>query len=201
MSRTMGLRVPRDEYLTPRPLVEAVVKKLKQKYPNFDPMNCLEPGCAWGVHLDYAVDYFSSIVHSVGVDILEQPINSDHEFVCTDFLTWKPDERFDLIISNPPFGIAEQCFLKAQSLLTSQGICLLFERIGFLASGRRTQGYKENGVWCPGLWTQINLREVWVCGKRPAMIGQVSTDACEYGYFLFDSSFVHGPVYLDWLYW
>lgn len=197
----MGLRVPRDEYLTPRPVVEAAVKKLRDKYPRFHPVNCLEPGCAWGAHLDYALDHFPSIVHSVGVDIEEHPVDSDHEFVCADFLCWETHEKFDLIISNPPFGIAEQCFLKSKSLLSSQGLGLLFERIGFLASIRRRVGYMKHGSWNPGLWTQINLREVWICSTRPAMLGQVSTDACEYAYYLFDSSFVGGQVVLDWLDW
>lgn len=201
MSSKHGPGLPRDEYLTPREVVEAAVKKLRHRYPQFEPVNCLEPGCAWGAHLDYALDYFPTLAHTIGVDIFEHPMHPAHEFVLADFLTWQTSERFDLIMTNPPFSIAEACFLKAKSLLAPGGLALMFERYGFFTSKKRRIGETRYGVWRPGLWTQINLREVWVCTRRPAMIGQESTDSCEYAYYLFDSSLPGGLIRLDWLDW
>ena len=191
MSSKHGPSLPRDEYLTPRPLVKAALEQLRRKYPYFQPQTCLEPGCAWGAHLDYALETFPSIIYTVGVDLLEQPIAPEHEFICGDFLAWNTDQRFDLIVTNPPFSIAEDCCLKMASLLSPGGVALVFERYGFYTTQGRVYG----------LWTEVNLREVWVCVQRPAMIGQVTTDSCEYSYYLFDASLAHCPVLLDWLDW
>lgn len=201
MSSKHGPSLPRDEYLTPRDLVEAAISKLKGRYPGFNPMMCLEPGCAWGVHLDYALDYFPSIVYTLGVDIYEHPIDPAHDFILTDFLSWETDQRFDLIITNPPFSIAEEFFLKAKSLLSPSGIALFFERYGFYTTQGRRVGKMTSRGWKPGLWTRINLREVWVCVRRPPMIGQVLTDSCEYAYYLFDVSLAGGLTRLDDLDW
>lgn len=191
MSSKHGPPVPRDEYLTPRNVVEAAVKKLRNRYPLFEPMTCLEPGCAWGAHLDYAQDYFPSIVYTLGVDIYQHPMDPTHDFLLQDFLTWDTDQRFDLIVTNPPFSLAEDCFRKVVELLSPDGLALLFERYGFFTTKKRR--------W--DLWTQINLREVWVCTRRPAMIGQQGTDSCEYAYYLLDNSCPGGLICLDWLDW
>lgn len=201
MSSTNKKKAPRDSYLTPIKVVEAVVSKLKTRYKAFEPYSCLEPGCAWGAHLNAACSAFPSIVRSVGVDIEEHSLSERHEFVHADFLSWKTDDKFDLILTNPPFGVAEECFLKAQSLLSLRGVGLMFERVGFLSSKRRRVEYKWRGRWVPGLWTRVNLREVWICTRRPAMVGQSTTDSCDYAYFLFDASFVGGQTQLDWLDW
>jgi hypothetical protein len=191
MSSKHGPSKPRDEYLTPRSLVKAAIQKLKERYPFFEPLTCLEPGCGWAAHLDYSLDTFSSIIYTVGVDIYEQPIAPEHEFVHADFLAWETDQRFDLIVTNPPFSLAEQFIQKSISLLSHGGIALFFERYAFFTS--KTRRY--------GLWMDVNLREVWVCVARPAMIGQQTTDSCEYGYFMFDASLAHGQILLDWLDW
>lgn len=191
MSSTRGFKIPRDEYLTPKRLVKAAVLKLRDQYPHFKPQKCLEPGCSWASHLDYAQDVFDSIVYTVGVDITEQPIHPDHEFVCCDFTKWETTDKFDLIITNPPFGLAEEFFIKSKSLLTDNGLALLFQRIGFFASKRRRHN----------LWGKVNLKQVWICTARPSMIGQKSADSCEYAYYLFDSNSPKEKVRLDWLDW
>lgn len=183
---------PRDKYLTPRSLVDAALSKLKSRYPSFQPETCLEPGCAWGVHLDYALKHFPSIIYTAGIDLEYQPVAPEHDFIWGDFLRWETDQRFDLIVTNPPFTLAESFLLKAKSLLTPNGVGLFFHRYGFFTT--QTRRY--------GLWSQVNLREVWVCVRRPAMIGQSTTDSCEYSYYLFDpSSALTDYIRLDWLDW
>ena len=191
MSSTRGFKLPRDEYLTPRKLVKAAVVKLRDQYPEFEPFTCLEPGCSWASHLDYSRDIFPSLVYTVGVDIKDQPVHPDHEFVCCDFRKWETKDKFDLIITNPPFGLAEEFFLKSKSLLTETGLALFFQRIGYFASKKRRHN----------LWGKINLKQVWICTARPAMIGQPSADSCEYAYYLFDANSPEEKIRLDWLDW
>jgi len=191
MSSTRGFKLPRDEYLTPRRLVKAAIIKLHRSYPEFKPLTCLEPGCSWASHLDYAQDTFSTLIYTVGVDVLDQPTHPSHEFMCHDFTTWQTEDKFDLIVTNPPFGLAEEFFLKSKNLLTPTGIAMLFQRIGFFASKKRRHN----------LWGEINLKQVWICTTRPAMIGQPSADSCEYAYYVFDANLPEGKVRLDWLDW
>jgi hypothetical protein len=206
MSSKHGPSLPRDEYLTPRELVEAAVAKLRGRYPLFNPMTCVEPGCAWGAHLDYSLDYFPSIVRSVGVDIFEQPLAPEHEFVHADYLRWQPDHRYDLVATNPPFSLADDFFRHtAHNILSPAGIGILFERYGFFSSiGRRTGTYVLRNFerrWREGLWRVVHLREVWVCVPRPSMIGQLSSDSCEYAYYVIDAGHPGGDIRLDWLDW
>jgi len=81
--------------------------------------------------------------------------------LCTD--------RFDLIVSNPPYSHALQFVQKAQDL--APVVCMLL-RLPWLASMKRAQ------------WHRDNPSHVFVLPRRPSFTGDKRTDATEYAWFL-----------------
>jgi hypothetical protein len=152
-------------------------------------MTVLEPGAAWAVHLDYACDNFPSIVHSVALDLEDEPVDPQHEFVVADYLTWQPDQRYDLIVTNPPFSLAELFIRRAITQLAPGGICMFLVREGVVGGKNRTAK----------LWPHVNLRYVWQLDRRPSFV-YGTTDSCEYAYILFDAGLPGKPAF-DWIQW
>lgn len=178
---------PLEAYFTPPEVAEAAMRMLSRKFPVFEPRNCLEPGCGEGVHCDSALIQFPMIEQSIAVDITDR--NVAHTFYRSDFLSWETGEAFDLIVTNPPFSLAERFVRKSVSLLTPGGLGLYLCRYSFIATIKRQS-----------LWSTVNLREVWIVVPRPSFqFG--GNDACEYAYFLFDRGVPSKQPKLDWLVW
>lgn len=182
---------PHDQYYTPQNLALAALQTLRYKLPLFEPLTCLEPGCGCGVHLDCAQDVFPSIVYTAGVDIEFDVVDPSHEHIIIDFLEWQPETKFDLIVTNPPFSLTDEFIHKSRELLSKNGVMLFLQRYGFIASIDRRYG----------LWTEVALRETWICVPRPIFIRQSGGDSCEYAYYLMDDGCPQLPVILDWLDW
>lgn len=108
-----------------------------------------------------------------------------------DFLSWDA-QRANLIITNPPYSLAEEFVRKAVTVLTEDGVAMFLLRLGFLASQKRLP-----------LWTRdVRLQDLGVLTQRPSFIGgtDVKTD---YGWFVFSRRDVPGFYYtrpqMDWL--
>jgi hypothetical protein len=110
----------------------------------------------------------------------------------TDFLMeWKP--RAPNIVTNPPFGMAQEFVEKALTLST--GKVAMFLRLAFLESLQR-------GHWLP----TTPLARVWVMSRRvPMQRGRLSEAGDGHGvlavaWFVWDHSYVGKPT-LGWLDW
>lgn len=91
-----------------------------------------------------------------------------------DYLTTKFNIKFDLIVTNPPFSLAEE-FLR-KSISESDCVCYLL-RLNYLGSKKRKQ-----------LWDDIGTpNKLIVLSKRPSFTGN-GTDATEYAWFCWDKN-------------
>lgn len=82
--------------------------------------------------------------------------------------------KFDLIVTNPPFSLAQE-FLE-KSLIESDCTCYLL-RLNFLGSAKRKE-----------LWERIGTpNKLLVLSKRPSFTGK-GTDATEYAWFCWDKT-------------
>ena len=75
-----------------------------------------------------------------------------------DFLTWETNNRYDLIIGNPPYYIAEEFVEKGLSLLCDTGVLVFLLKLSFVESKRRYKKY----------YSEIDLKPdyVWVSTRR-----------------------------------
>ena len=88
-----------------------------------------------------------------------------------DFFDW--DEKVDLIVTNPPFSLAQE-FID-HSILRANTVFMLL-RINFLGSIKRHD-------W----WIKNSPNSLYVFSKRPSFTGS-GTDATDYAWFVWDKT-------------
>ena len=154
-------RAPRDAYYTPRPVVEALLPHLRLGPGHL----ILEPAVGDGAIADVMQRTGANVV---GLDISEG----------ADYLTWTPQKRPDLIITNPPFSQA-QAF--AEKALRESDCVIILERLDFLGAACRL-----------AFWQANPPTHLFALVPRPSFNG-AGTDSCNYGWFCWD----RGGMLLD----
>lgn len=156
----------------------------------------LDPGAGdtgvWGA----AVRARYPHAHLVGVEIRDIPgppavYNEWHG--STNFLDWTSDQRFDLIVMNPPFkqNLPEKFTRHAMRLLRPDGILVSLQRIGTLAGiGRYTRLYAHTQPW-----------KVAILVQRPSFTGNGKTDMGQEYAVLYWRNGYQEPPGLTWLDW
>lgn len=141
-----------DFYPTPGFLVEKLLKSceftdyidtLKYIYYSNTRKPCiLEPACGDGAitkvlqkHLDFC-------------DIISHDIRTDG----VDFLTYKPEKRIDIIITNPPFSLFDDFVKKAKEIAP---VVVFIGKMNFFGAYNR----HRDGVWS-------NLRDVMIFNRQ-----------------------------------
>lgn len=95
------------------------------------------------------------------------PALSDYHEQC-DFLQWDESCRFNVIITNPPFYLAEEIVRKA--LRCADHVAMLL-RLAFLESRRREAFHEEHPS------------NVYVLSRRPSFMANGMTDSAAYAWF------------------
>lgn len=85
-----------------------------------------------------------------------------------DFLTWQPDRRFSVCITNPPYSLAIEFIEKAMQI--SNRVAMLL-RLNFLGSQKRRD------------WHKAHPADVYVLSERPKFKWKGS-DSCEFAWFV-----------------
>lgn len=164
-------RVENDFYPTPPWLTKAVLPILEERLKKLNRWQqplIYEPACgdlaivneicsAWPHSL---VDYSDIVKEQGGVD----------------FLTASPEPIYDVVITNPPYSLAQEFCERAKLWLrTPDSLIVMLLRINFLGAKKRAK------------WLRANLPAVAVSPKRPSFgtnkDGKKGTDATEYAWF------------------
>lgn len=103
-----------------------------------------------------------------------------------DFLGHRSGKRFDLIVTNPPYKLAESIILHALEMLAPGGRAAFLLRLNFIAGGGRVE------------LMQALRPDVYVLPNRPGFTADFGrTDACEYAWFVFGDDVVGRLSVLD----
>lgn len=86
-----------------------------------------------------------------------------------DFLKWRAPRKFDLIIANPPYGIAQPFIEK--SLRVGETVAMLL-RLGFLESNRRKAFHAAHPA------------DVFVFSRRPRFTGSKQSYPAAFAWFV-----------------
>lgn len=195
--KPLRLRYKNDLYPTPVEFCKAALDTLTM---NKDFGNVLDPGAglgAWGKALRDNAKFTLSNLVGVELDIDTYPDGEYYnEWFVNDYLTWKTDMRFDLIMGNPPYGQAEEFVRKSFELLNPGGIVLFLLRLSFLESQKRGNG----------LWKEYAPRVVHVISRRVSFTGNRKSDETAYGLYRWqehqlEGFYATGPPFLNWLEW
>lgn len=98
------------------------------------------------------------------------------EIIIADFLTYKTDAKYDVIIGNPPYSHAQDFIDRSLELLKPGGILIFLLRTNFLESKKRFE-------W----WQDKPPTRLYVLAKRPSFTGK-GTDATSYSWFIWEKN-------------
>ena len=134
-------RVENDYYATNPKAVEMLLTNY-----TFDGRTILEP-CVGGGHIVNTINnFFTNKREITCLDIVDRGYPNT---IVQDFLTWETDKKFEGIITNPPFSLAQEFIEKGMSLLTEEtedtvnGQMAMFLKIQFLESAKRKEFFDK----------------------------------------------------------
>jgi len=170
-----------DYYVTPRWLIEDFLAAFAENnilgcIPGENP-RVLDPsagGCD-----KYEMSY-PTVLEKEGFLVESWDIRNDSraEIRGRDFLTTPSAllPTFDMIITNPPFKLAQEFTEKALDMVDDHGLVIMLQRLNWLGSQKRKP-----------MWQSLPLAAVYVHSKRPGFNPEKpsQTDSTEYAHFVF----------------
>lgn len=119
-----------DFYPTPYGVCVAALAQLP---PDLTPKRILDPGAGTGVWGRAARARWPD-ASITGIEIRETPMPDAYNvWTINSFQTWQaPEDKYDLILGNPPFKVAEEFIRKCMTLLTPRGVLQILLRLSFL---------------------------------------------------------------------
>ena len=171
----------RDCYPTPFPLAEWAIKRLLKLIPKKKIYSAIEPGC--GDHAPFMGALTERVkCQAVGLDlnqgallkeVMSFPIFTNIDFIADIYdACWKkPDQKFDIIATNPPFSICEKFIEKSFNILHPTGVMVYLLRTSVVGSKKRK-----------ALWKRRPPAEIATFVRRPSFDDK-GTDYTEYACF------------------
>ena len=171
-----SVRKESDFYATPISCVENLLNNLDLQNRGIE---VLEPSAGNGNIISVFKKYYPN-KNVTALELREEEENNlnmlTNNVVIDDFLHRKITNKYDIIIGNPPYGLAIEFVKKSLECLKDEGILIFLLRTAFLESKSRYQFWQENPL--TGLLT---------LSKRPSFTGK-GTDATSYSWFVWDRS-------------
>jgi len=173
-----ALRAPNDFYATPATAIAPILKVLA---PCIEIAQGIVEPCAGDGAILRAIEPMvgaQSFVHAIEIDRtrfekLAFCLNHKQKSHCEDFLAMAPDRfepNIDLVITNPPYGLAIE-FIKKSIEIAPAGLIVFLLRLNFLEGLARAPFLREHAP------------DVYVLPRRPSFTGK-GTDATAYAWFV-----------------
>ena len=127
-------RVDNDFYATDPKAVQMLLDEITNRGYKPKGHNLLEPCVGQGHILDTVNRYFNDYFTPTALDIVDRGYPNT---IITDFLTWKSNKLYDLIITNPPYSLAGEFIEKGMECLSIGGHMAMFLKLQFLEGQKR----------------------------------------------------------------
>lgn len=181
-------RVENDFYATD----PKAVKMLLDKYNILRTGNCvLEPCCGMG-HISKSVQDYYKDVDITQLDIVDRGCGA----IISDFLTYKTEDRYDAIITNPPYSLALEFVQKSLELVKPNGVVAMFLKIQFLEGQKRKEFFEKN----PPKYIYVfrNRMATWNNGNEKDANGKRWATTMCHAWFIWEKDSVSEPI-IRWL--
>jgi hypothetical protein len=194
----MSERRTNDAYPTPVSLARLGWALAQRYVPDRTALRVCEPGCGDAQPFLAAADADPRVIRLDGFDL--RPVHLGDWPRGAGRATIRPGvdwtgelggdgAPWDVIITNPPFSIAEAFARRSLPRLAPSGVLVLLVRLSFLASeGRR------------GFWADHPLSELAVIRPRPSFTGDGHSDPSEYAYAVWAPALGQAPT-ITWVDW
>ena len=165
-----------DYYATPRNAINSLLKN----YKIADPGDLiLEPSAGNGAIIEaIRANGYMNHIHAIEIREEEQEALLRHadSIAIQDYMNTDSKEKFNVIIGNPPFSLAQEFIEKSLEILHPEGKLIFLLRTNFLESKKRFE------------WWQDKLpTRLYVLSSRPSFTGK-GTDATSYSWFIWEKS-------------
>lgn len=106
----------------------------------------MEPCVGNGNIADTVKKFYKNETDITGVDIVDRGYPNT---IVQDFLTWETNEKFEAIVTNPPYSLAKEFVEKGMELLTDEtedtcnGQMAMFLKIQFLEGAKRKELFEK----------------------------------------------------------
>lgn len=177
-----GIRETSDYYVTP---VSEIVKFL-EAWDDINPWEdwkILDP-CAGGDELRDRMSYpYALAKYSFSCDTID--IREDSRAaVVGDYLNINCKDKYHLIITNPPFALAQEIAIKAINDVLPRGFVVLLLRLNFFGSQKRF-----------GFWQKYPPYAIFIHTQRMSFTGG-TTDSIEYMHCVWKKGYNSNQVIL-----
>lgn len=131
-------RVDNDFYATDPKAVEMLLSTGVFDWYYLPWIDVLEPCVGQGHIIDTVKNFYNKTkeLRITTIDLIDRGYPNT---IITDFLIWKPDKGYDLIITNPPYSLAKEFVEKGMECLEVGGIMAMFLKIQFLEGAKREE--------------------------------------------------------------
>jgi ubiquinone/menaquinone biosynthesis C-methylase UbiE len=175
-----NVRIDQDNYTTPDYTINSLFDN--HEFPKGSVF--LEPCVGTGNILRKALSYlpystyFAIDINKENIDLCSQ-ISTEKKVVlkCTDFLKLSLKGQPDLIVTNPPFSLAQEFLVKCFEVIAPHGQVIFLLRLAFLESGKRK-----------ALINSLPLKQLLVLEHRPRFVNN-RTDATAYAWFCVEKNY------------
>lgn len=184
-------RIANDAYLTPPGLALAICRRLEPLMPRQTWV--WDPCCGEGAFVDAAAEAWHGeyLRSGGGCDPEGLQFSGNDIAKGFDFLTRDPASTPSLIVTNPPYLIAEGFFHRSIGIVREGGHVAFLLRLSFLGGQRRAET----------IWSKRNLRWLAPITPRPSFTPDGKTDAAEYALFVWERGFTGNAEILAPLRW
>ena len=189
------MRLDNDNYPTPQSYAEYGMNAAIDILGKKNNLIVFEPGCGDYIpylkaidkkrcKVRYGVDIREAIDPGKLPDGLEDAVIEDGlDYLSVDdkYLLSKMNGKADIILTNPPYLLAQEFVTKSLGLLSKNGVAGFLLKLDFLGSIGRMDFFQSTP-----------LHSVHVSGRRPSFINN-ATDAHNYGYFFWKNNYLEDP--------
>ncbi len=165
-----------DYYITPEEEINKFLDKFLHDHYLIRNCRILDP-CAGGDSI-HPMAYPNALAKHGFTDITTIDIRPDSKAqIQADYLNYQVIGSYDLIITNPPFYIAEEVVKKAFRDVGGEygiyGTIVMLLRLNFMGSQNRKD-----------FWMEYPPDEIYIHSKRMCFTGDGKTDSIEYAHFV-----------------